>query len=137
MSNLVKKPRTVPALKYAVLVCISFMLVFPMIYMLANSFMESGEVMKTYAALADSRLLTTGQASTGFKLIPDRVSFMQYYNVLFRRPRFLLYFWNSVIMTVPIMLGQIIVAFLAAYAFGKLRFPFRDRIFFIYIIIPF
>lgn len=123
-------------IKYVLLICISFALVFPLVYMLANSFMESGEVTKTYAVLAGgASSVNVKPASFGFKLIPDRVSFLQYYNVLLRRPRFLVYFWNSVTMTVPIVLGQMVVAFLAAYAFGKLRFPFRDKIFFVYIII--
>jgi multiple sugar transport system permease protein len=44
-------------------------------------------------------------------------------------------FWNSVIITVPIVVGQIIVSVLGAYAFAKLKFPFRDPLFFVYIIV--
>lgn len=123
-------------MRYAALICISFLLLFPMLYMLTNSFMESREVTQTYSALAGGDISHGGKSpSIGFKLIPKKVSFMQYYNVLLRKPKFLVLFWNSVIMTVPIMLGQMIVSFFAAYAFSKLRFPFRDKIFFVYIIV--
>lgn len=121
---------------YAVLVCISAILLFPLLFMLANSLMESREVMSTYAALAGEDI-SSGAATRaiGFRLIPDKVSFTQYYQVLLRKPKFLVFFWNSVILTVPIMLGQMAVAFMAAYAFGKLKFPFSDKIFFTYIIV--
>lgn len=123
-------------LKYIILVGISIFLLFPMLYMLVNSFMDNKEVLKTYAALfgADT-MQNTARSSIGFKLVPDKVSLLQYYNVLLRKPKFLIMFWNSVIVTFPIMLGQIVVSTFAAFAFGKLRFPFRNEIFFIYVIV--
>lgn len=42
-------------------------------------------------------------------------------------------FWNSVIIVVPIVAGQTLVASLAAYAFAKLKFKGRNQLFFIYI----
>lgn len=38
-------------------------------------------------------------------------------------------------MTVPTVIGQVIISSLAAFAFAKLKFPFRDKLFFIYIIL--
>jgi multiple sugar transport system permease protein len=121
---------------YTILIILAFLLTFPVLYMLANSFMSSPEVSRTYDAIANGVVEKAGQPVTiGFKLIPDRVTFMQYYCVLFRKPKYLLMFWNSVIVTVPIVVGQIFIATLAAYAFGKLKFPFRDKIFFLYVIV--
>lgn len=119
-------------LRYAALICASAVLLFPLVYMLAGSFMDSEEVLRTYAAL---RVADGESAGIRFKLIPDKVSLMQYYNVLLRSPRFLEYFWNSVRITVPVIFGQMLVSLFAAYAFAKLRFPFRDKIFFGYIIV--
>ncbi len=121
---------------YFIIACISFCLLFPIIYMVANSFMGEKEIQKNYGALMaadDSKKEKTEYMS--FKLIPDRVSFTQYYQALLRKPRFLQMFWNSVILTVPILLGQLIVSTLAAYAFSKFRFPLRDFIFFMFIIV--
>ncbi len=131
-------------IKYMVLICIAAALLFPVIYMVTNSFMSNSEVLRNYSvissggtdsAVSDGGIKETEHSYINFTLIPDTVSFMQYYNVLLRKPKFLLMFWNSVFLTVPIVVGQIIVATLAAYAFSKLKFPFSDKIFFIYIIV--
>ncbi len=121
--------------KYLIIICVSGALLFPVIYMLSNSFMSSHEVIQNYSAVSETALDEGEKPEISFSLIPDGVSFMQYYNVLLRKPKFLLMFWNSVAVTLPIMLGQIIVATMAAYAFAKLKFPFSDKIFFIYIIV--
>ena len=42
-------------------------------------------------------------------------------------------FWNSAVLVVPIIAGQTLVAALAAYAFGKLNFRGRKRLFLVYL----
>jgi len=61
---------------------------------------------------------------------PNPLTFQSYINVLTRIP-FLRYFTNSVIVAVITTLGHVFFDTLAAYAFAKLTFPGRDRIFFI------
>ncbi len=119
-------------LTYTTLMMAAILLLFPIVTMLCNSLMESKEVVKTYAFINGDAPI---QGSIGFKLIPNEVSLIQYYNVLMRKPTFLMMFWNSVIITVPIVMGQIVVSVLGAYAFAKLRFPFREPLFFTYIIV--
>jgi multiple sugar transport system permease protein len=46
---------------------------------------------------------------------------------------FFLYLRNSVIVTALIVVGQLFFCSLAAYAFARLHFPLRDKIFFLYI----
>lgn len=121
---------------YILLTAASAALLFPMVYMVCNSFMESREVMKAYALLSQgSQPYAISAGNLSIRLIPERVSLMQYYLALFRKPTFLVMFWNSAIMTVPIVTGQILVSAMGAYAFAKLRFRFRDQIFFLYIIV--
>lgn len=72
-------------------------------------------------------------AFVNLKIIPDWVSFEQYAKVLIATPTYLKLFWNSVYLVALIIGGQVIVAALAAYAFGKLRFRGRDNLFFIYL----
>jgi len=120
---------------YVILAALSVILLFPVIYMLANSFMSSAEVVKTLNLLFENNEPGGKTVYLSFKLIPESASLMQYYRVFFRKPTFLLMFWNSVIITLPIMLGQLAVGSFAAFAFSKLRFPLRDKIFFIYIIV--
>jgi multiple sugar transport system permease protein len=117
---------------YAVLIVLSFILLFPILYMVTNSFMSTQEVVNNY----NSAPSNTGKVSYAqFKLIPEFVTFIQYYQVLFRKPGFLIMFWNSLIITVPIVFFQTVVAVFSAYAFAKLKFPFRDKIFFAYIVV--
>jgi len=117
---------------YAILVLAAILLLFPIVTMLCNSFMESKEVVNTYAFLSGG---TQPEGSIGLKLIPDKVTLIQFYNVLMRKPTFLMMFWNSVMITIPSVAGQIVVSVLGAYAFAKLKFPLREPLFFTYIIV--
>lgn len=114
-------------IKYSFLIIITIIFLFPIIYMLACSFMGKAQI--------NSLLDFSNSTYKYLELIPDKFSLNQYYQVFFRRPEYMLKFWNSIIMTVPTVIGQVIVSSLAAFAFAKLRFPFRDKLFFIYIIL--
>ncbi len=61
---------------------------------------------------------------------PDPLTFIHYTEVFTRIP-FLRYFQNSVIVSSVTTMGHVFFDTLAAYAFAKLRFPGRDRIFFL------
>lgn len=113
--------------KYIFLILIAAIFLFPVIYMLACSFMPTWQVSKT--------LDFTDGTYKEINLIPQMFSLEQYYKVFFRRPEYLIKFWNSVIITFPTVIGQVIVSALAAFAFAKLKFPFRDKLFFVYIIL--
>ena len=69
------------------------------------------------------------------KFIPDMVSFTQYITVLLKSPDYLFKFWNSIILVVPIVVFQLLVASLAAYGFTRYRGRVKEIIFFIYIIL--
>lgn len=114
-------------IKYILLCLLAIIFLFPVIYMLACSFMQEIQI---------SRMLdfSSGQYK-GLNIIPENATFLQHYQVYFRRPEYLLKFWNSVVSTFPTVLGQVIVSVLAAFSFAKLRFPLRDKIFFVYIIL--
>jgi ABC-type glycerol-3-phosphate transport system permease component len=61
---------------------------------------------------------------------PDPLTLVHYGEVFTRIP-FLSYFQNSVIVASLTTIGHVFFDTLAAYAFAKLRFPGRDRIFFL------
>lgn len=113
--------------KYILLFIIAAVFVFPVIYMIASSFMPQSQV--------NGMLDFSGGEYKDINLIPQKATLEQYYQVFFRRPEYLIKFWNSVIMTVPTVIGQVIVSSLAAFAFAKLKFPLRDKLFFVYIIL--
>ena len=69
------------------------------------------------------------------KFIPDMVTFSQYITTLFKSPDYLLKFWNSIILVVPIVVFQLIVAVFAAYGFTKAKGKLAAIVFFSYIIL--
>lgn len=120
-------------LLYGLLLILAAALLFPVIFITVNSFMDENEVITAYSVSKSE-----GEADKEYaeiKFIPQKASLMQYYHALLRDPTFLVMFWNSVILTVPILLGQILVSSLGGYAFAKFRFPFRNQIFFLFIIV--
>lgn len=119
--------KTKSVFKYIILILLTAVFLFPIIYMLANSFMQSGEIEKT--------LNFSEETFKSVNLIPNIFSAEQYYEVFFRRAEYLLKFWNSVIITLPTVILQVVFSSLAAFAFAKLKFPFRDKLFFIYIVL--
>jgi multiple sugar transport system permease protein len=136
MKNTTKKIYRKSALTF--LVClVAILFLFPMVLTVSNSFMTEKEIEQNYSSLSPTYLSGSEDETDKYvnlKLIPDEVVLKQYYTVLVKRLQFLLMFWNSVILTVPVILGQIIIASMAAYAFGKLKFRGREQLFFIYII---
>lgn len=117
---------------------IAIAFVFPIVLTVTNSFMSENEIGRNYAAISGDVMANDisegGTKYLELKIIPDEVVFKQYLTVLIRYTKFLSMFWNSVIMVVPIIVGQIIVASMAAYAFSKIDFKWRDKIFLVYIV---
>ncbi|MCD7731466.1 MAG: carbohydrate ABC transporter permease [Oscillospiraceae bacterium] len=110
----------------------------PTILTIANSFMDSAEISANYGAVfstTESGGKTYISEKINLKFIPDMVSFSQYYTVLFKSPDYLLKFWNSVILVVPIVIFQLIIAAFAAYGFARLKGRLKEIIFFVYIIV--
>lgn len=60
--------------------------------------------------------------------IPTTFRWENYYEVLVDQP-FLRLIRNTLIVTVPATLGQVVTASMAAYGFARLRFPGRDAVF--------
>ncbi|WP_339293471.1 carbohydrate ABC transporter permease [Paenibacillus sp. FSL W8-0187] len=115
---------------------LALMMLLPIVITVSNSFMTEAEIEYNYHLIGQLINIEAGEKD-GFinvKLLPDWVSFRQYAEVLVHKPVFLQMFWNSVFMVVPIIVLQVLVASLAAYAFAKLRFPGRDKLFFLYVL---
>jgi len=133
------KRRLKKAVLSVVLLAMAVVFLFPLILTVTNSFMSEQEIENSYSMVTSSNPAQQEGTLSGkyanIKLIPDMVTLTQYYTALVKRTQFLIKFWNSLIIVVPIILGQILVSSMAAYAFAKLEFIFRDKLFFTYIII--
>lgn len=98
---------------YVLLVISAIFVFFPVMYAFAISFMSGGEVLQG-------------------KLLPETITFENYVKVFERFP-LLQYLFNSMIVSFIVMLGQLLVCSLAAYAFVFIPFKGRDFIFFLFI----
>ena len=65
----------------------------------------------------------------------QKVSTEQYSKLLFTTPSYLFKYWNSILLTVPIVAGQLITACMASYSFTRYRRKRREVLFFFYIIL--
>lgn len=110
----------------------------PTVLTITNSFMSQTEITANYGKIFSN--VGNGDKSyiadkVNLKLIPDKVSFRQYSTMLLTSPVYLMKFWNSVILTVPITVFQIVLALGAAYCFSRFKTKIRNGLFFMYIIL--
>lgn len=122
---------------FLIIFALAFLL--PTILTLANSFMSTQEIQANYGSILDNASSDKKEAKTyiakqvNLKIIPDMASLEQYATVLFKSPDYLLKFWNSVILTGPIVCVQLVVAAGAAYSFTRYRSRRKEILFFVYI----
>ena len=111
----------------------------PTVLTISNSFMTQSEISSNYGKVFANVSGSDGKAyiaeSVNLKFIPDKVTFNQYISVLIRSPDYLLKFWNSVILVVPIVLLQLVIASVTAYGFTRWRGKLRSFLFFFYVIL--
>lgn len=88
---------------------------FPFLWMLRTSFMLPTEALKFPPIW-----------------IPQSVTLDNYANALTIQP-FARYILNSLFVAIAVVVGQLLTASLGAYAFARLRFPGRDKLFLLYL----
>lgn len=120
-----------------IVVVIAIVFVLPSVLTFTNSLMSKSELTSHYGSVFGGLLSDDAYSSDSaqLRMIPDRVSFSQYKDVLFRSPEYLYKFWNSILLVFPIVIGQVIMSALAAYAFYRCRGRISKFVFFSYIIL--
>lgn len=115
---------------------VGLLMLFPIMITFTNSLMTGQELKINYGVIGKLTEATSSGADTfvNVKWVPDKVTLEQYGELLVHSPTYLLMFWNSVGLVVPIIVGQTAVAALAAYAFAKLNFRGRDTLFLVYLL---
>ena len=124
-------------LRFLVAAVFAVLFLMPTVLTVCDSFMEQVEIKADYGQVFENAKDAKTYVKDKVKLhfIPEKVSFSQYFTVLLKSPDFLYKFWNSVILTVPIVLAQMFVAATAAYGFTRWRSKWRDVVFFFYVIL--
>ena len=121
---------------FAVMFAVVFLT--PIVLTITNSFMSQTEINANYGAIfakteKGGKIFISEKVN--LKFIPDMISFSQYITVLLKSPAYLIKFWNSVILVLPILVFQLAVAVFASYGFMRAKGKLKEIIFFTYIIL--
>jgi multiple sugar transport system permease protein len=104
------------------LLLLALLVSFPFLWMLRTSFMPATEALRFPPAW-----------------IPSTFSLENYQKALTIQP-FARYILNSLLIAIVVVFGQLLTASMGAYAFARLQFPGRDKLFLLYLatmMIPF
>lgn len=114
MKNSTRK-RIGKILRYIIVIIISVLMVLPFIWMISSSLKAESQIF-------------------GFpiKWIPETFYWSNYKDVWTKIP-FHLYYLNTLKIAISTTILTVITSSLAGYAFAKLKFPERDKLFFVYI----
>jgi sn-glycerol 3-phosphate transport system permease protein len=99
------------ALTYALLLAVTFVLLFPLLYAISGSLMSAQELSRYPPALLPSSPRLNSFADV-LRAIPLARQYL-----------------NSAVVAIAVTVGQLATATLSAYAFAFLRFPFRNAAF--------
>lgn len=133
-----KRERMLDWFTFVIVGFFALLFLMPTVLTITNSFMATSEISANYGQIfsnASSDAKTFISEKVNLKFIPDMVSFGQYKTAFITSPAYLLKFWNSVILTVPIVAGQVIIASGAAYCFARNRSKLANGIFFVYVVL--
>lgn len=120
-------------------VIIALVVLLPLIFTVFNSIMSSHEVLNRYTtevtAFNASDLARNGMHFMNMGLYTNNLTLEQYQKLFLDYPEYWRFYGNSILITLPIVLGQCIVSCLAAYAFERMQWKYKEVLFFEYIAI--
>ncbi|MCL2217144.1 MAG: carbohydrate ABC transporter permease [Defluviitaleaceae bacterium] len=111
----------------------------PIVFIVSNSFMSVTEAAARYTAMVTPHsafgVISGSMHYMDMTFLPTLITASGWRHILFGEPAHLRFMWNSIILVVPIVLGQLLIAPLAAYGFERAKARHKDKLFFAYIII--
>ena len=124
-------PRARHLLSRMVLSLLALVILLPVVMTAIYSFFSPAEI----KAFMGTRGSYDASVFMQIKLAPSMFSLSQYYNILIEDMTILRYFVNSAMYAAAILLGQALLIPMMAYALSRFRFPGRDAIFFVVIML--
>ena len=99
-------------------------------YMVTGALMSPDELIVTAGPI-----LTERKGMASWPLLPSWPTLAPLTELLLDSPQFFTMFWNSFVLTIPTVLGQLILGAPAAWALSRLRFRGKKLLFTIYIVL--
>lgn len=131
------KQKLVSKLPYIILFILGFLFLFPLVITFTNSFMTETEIGLNYTTNLSyfDILAGIGEKFVDMNIIPGQITFEQYEEILINQPSFMILLMNSLKITVPVVIGNVMISLLTAYGFTIWKWKYKEIIFFIYIIV--
>lgn len=122
---------------YIIMFAIGFIFLFPLLVTFTNSLMTEMEISLNYSTNLSYFDIFAGieENFVDMNLIPNEVTFDQYEETLINQPSFIILLINSLKITVPVVIGNLIISMLTAYGFSMWKWKYKDVVFFVYIIV--
>ncbi len=115
---------------FLILVILSLFMCFPVIFLIAGSFMGKAELTGHLAPV-----LGKGKDFVSWELLPKYPTIRSYIELLLDTPQFFVMFWNSVKIVFLSIAGQLVVGIAAAWGFARYNFRFKKILFTLYIVV--
>lgn len=112
--------------------------ILPMLFMFMNSFMSAKEASNRYSEQVTAYNIFSSTANEHYMdatFLPSVITMDGYQSTVLEDQSYLRLFWNSVFITIPILIGQLIVSPLAAYGFEMMKIKGKEVLYFLYIIV--
>ena len=124
-------PAIIRILAAELLAAVTLAILLPVFFTLLGSLMSPGEIEHYFGPIYEG----AAEQTVRLHLLPDRLSLESWYQVLLRRPDYLIKFWNSLLLCAAIVLGQLIVSCMGGFAFAKYRFPHKNLLYYALIVL--
>ena len=119
------------AVVFTLLAILAFVMCYPVLFILTGSLMSGDELSSRLSEL----LFYKGGGYVDWALFPRKVSPESFRELFLFQPGFFRLFWNTVLITGGVLLGQLLIAAPAAWGFAQYRFRGRGLLFTLYIIL--
>ncbi len=113
-----------------ILSILSFLVCYPIFFLLIGSLMGGNELKEHIAVLS-----TKDDGFITWSWLPNEPTFRSYVELLLDTPQFFGTFWNSIKITLGVLIGQMLVGIPAAWGFARYQFRFRRVLFMLYVIL--
>jgi len=117
-------------IRFLILLGISLTMLYPLLWMMGTAVKTDDPALIAQEGAASG--IFPGEGNLLENLFPE-VWHWENFPEVFRRVSFARYFFNSALVAACVTVGQLVTCSLAAYAFSRMHFPGRDRIFFLYL----
>lgn len=115
---------------YLLLILLAAVIFFPVIFAITGVFMPQWELREYLAPV-----LGTAEGMAGWTLLPKAPTLQPLVELLIDSPQFFVMFWNSLKMSLCILGGQILFGVPSAWGLARFRFPGKNFILLLYIVL--